>query len=350
MDAPSKPQDARCSSLPFPLKNVERIFTLDPAEMPTKVNGPCGMVYLFNKRSIQHPQAEAASIKIGNLASVALRTTPYTARHVDKGFSTLAIVLSGDVNIYTEESNACQFSPGDIHLNPRNGGTIEGGHFSGFLCQIDHRKLKIAITGLKGDEIPIDLEQSHLFRTSRKKIRVYSNRRLFGFYHYIDQLLGESDYFAAGLGLDEQLYRLLALSLIESVGAIERVEKRWKFATDNWTTPMDELVDFIRSNIQMNITLADLEKQSCYSARHLQNLFRQKFNCTPMQFVRRQKLSTAMEKLETANDDETVTNIARDCGYRYTSNFSTDFQREYGVSPSVVLRASRGRGNHINCG
>jgi AraC-like DNA-binding protein len=47
-----------------------------------------------------------------------------------------------------------------------------------------------------------------------------------------------------------------------------------------------------------------------------------------------------MEKLQTADLDDTVTYSARDMGYRYTSNFSCDFQREFGVSPSVVLRAA----------
>jgi hypothetical protein len=63
-----------------------------------------------------------------------------------------------------------------------------------------------------------------------------------------------------------------------------------------------------------------------------------------MQFVRRQRLSVAMEKLQTADFDETVTDIARDIGYRYTSSFTTDFRREFGVNPSAVLRASRQRG------
>jgi AraC-like DNA-binding protein len=67
-----------------------------------------------------------------------------------------------------------------------------------------------------------------------------------------------------------------------------------------------------------------------------------------MQFVRRQRLSAAMEKLQTADLDDTVTTIARDTGYRYTSNFTNDFQREFGVKPSVVLRSSRsGKGNRV---
>ena len=71
-----------------------------------------------------------------------------------------------------------------------------------------------------------------------------------------------------------------------------------------------------------------------------------------MQFVRRQRLSDAMEKLQTADLDDTVTTIARDMGYRYTSNFTNDFQRAFGVKPSAVLRSSRGGGGrkHVTDG
>jgi AraC-like DNA-binding protein len=48
-----------------------------------------------------------------------------------------------------------------------------------------------------------------------------------------------------------------------------------------------------------------------------------------------------MERLQVADHDDTVTKIARECGYRFMSNFTTDFQREFGVTPSVVLRTSR---------
>ena len=100
-------------------------------------------------------------------------------------------------------------------------------------------------------------------------------------------------------------------------------------------------MDFIRQNAHLNLTLTDLEEQSHYSSRHLQSIFKEKFDCTPMQFVRRQRLSAAMEKLETADCGDTVTSIARDLGYRYTSNFCTDFQKEFGVTPSVIMRSSQ---------
>jgi AraC-like DNA-binding protein len=70
-------------------------------------------------------------------------------------------------------------------------------------------------------------------------------------------------------------------------------------------------------------------------------MFRKRFNCTPMQFVRRQRLELAMEQLSKPQSGDTVMRIARECGYRHASNFSVDFQKQFGSRPSDVLRLSR---------
>lgn len=108
-----------------------------------------------------------------------------------------------------------------------------------------------------------------------------------------------------------------------------------------WSSSLDELVGYISSNRCRSLTLTDLEEQSNYSRRHLQTLFQEKFGGTPMQFVRRQRLAAAMEKLQAADAEISVSRIARDGGYRSLSNFSSDFQREFGELPSSVLRRSR---------
>ena len=154
----------------------------------------------------------------------------------------------------------------------------------------------------------------------------------------IDQIVGECSYVTEALSLDDQIYRLLALELFKAQGRLGTIQKRWKTRSKNWTEQVDNLVDYIRANSHLPLTLTDLEEASNYSGRQLQNLFREKFDCTPMQFVRRQRLQRAMERLENSGDGDTVTNIARDCGYRFTSSFSTDFQKEFGMSPSSVLR------------
>jgi len=101
---------------------------------------------------------------------------------------------------------------------------------------------------------------------------------------------------------------------------------------------LDALIDDIWVNPGKALTLTDPETQSHDSARHLQTLFREKFDCIPMQYVRCRRLSLAMERLRAAHPGDTVTRIARDNGYRYLSNCSADVQRAFGVNLSEVLR------------
>ncbi|MFM8524379.1 MAG: AraC family transcriptional regulator [Cyanobacteriota bacterium] len=88
--------------------------------------------------------------------------------------------------------------------------------------------------------------------------------------------------------------------VLESKGAVGEAWRHQEGRFKHWAQSIDDLVDYIRVSAHQNLTLTDLERQSHYSARQLQNLFRERFDCTPMQFVRRQRLSTAMEKLQTA--------------------------------------------------
>ncbi len=48
-----------------------------------------------------------------------------------------------------------------------------------------------------------------------------------------------------------------------------------------------------------------------------------------MQYVKRQRLCASMEKLQTADHNDTVTKIARDCGYSHMSIFAVDFKQEF---------------------
>jgi AraC-like DNA-binding protein len=161
---------------------------------------------------------------------------------------------------------------------------------------------------------------------------------LFELFRYIDRVLLEEPYLADGLALDDQAYRLVAIAIAQKAYPAQLA--RQQTGKRRWSSSLDELVDYIASNRCSAITLTELEEQSNYSRRHLQNLFRERFGCTPMQFVRRQRLTAAMEKLQAAEERTTVSRVARDCGYRSISNFSSDFQRFFGEQPSQVLRRS----------
>ena len=337
-----KKQDERLASLPFPLKNVAQVQSADPTEMlNSDLIGKGGS---NNKTSVIRPSSEFALGSVGQVRMLATRTTPCISIAEDAQYITLAMLYAGDRYTYRKEKNIQFIEPGSIHVCQRTGGTADIGYFSGIICEIDQSRLERTMRAIGGEAFKWNEQRSYVLKRSQSNEGSNTHEHIWSLFAFIDQLLGESTYLAEGLGLDEQIYRLLSASLFRAEGAFEEIEKRWTVATNNWTNRMNDLVDYIRQNTHLNLTLTDLEEQSHYSGRHLQNLFKEKFDCTPMQFVKRERLSSALERLQTAGLDDTVTTIARDMGYRYTSSFTCDFQKEFGVAPSAVLRASQGGG------
>jgi len=131
---------------------------------------------------------------------------------------------------------------------------------------------------------------------------------------------------------------MLALALLDEGKAQECHLGRISF---NWNWKLDELVDYIKANSHLPLSITDLEQISHYSARHLQYIFKEKMNCSPMQFVRNQRLSNAMARLQRGEPSDSVTGIARECGYTNSQQFSKAFQKRFGITPSAVLRHAR---------
>ena len=259
------------------------------------------------------------------------------------------MLYAGDRYEYKNEGRIQAIEPGNIHLCQRMGGIADIGYFSGIICEIDRFRLDRTMRAMGVEEFKWNQQRSYVLQKRQRNQGVDTQRHLWSIISLVDELLGESSYLATGLGLDEQIYRLLVLSLLQEERVLDVAQRKWCCKRTEWANPLDDLVDYIRDNAHLNLTLTDLEERSHYSGRHLQNLFKEKFDCTPMQFVRRQRLSMAMEKLQLASCDDTVTNIAREIGYHYTSNFTQDFQREFGVNPSAVLRGARQLGKRADC-
>lgn len=334
------------ASLPFPLRNSGEITLIEP----TKLQAPdiFGSGLIKDKKLVEHPSAEFTAQKIGDVKLLCLRCTPCIITEETHGLSTLALPFWGDQYVFKDGKSIRKIKPGDIHLNPRNGGIVEIGYFSGAVMELEQKRIARTIRSIGETNFHWDPLRSFIGEDRRHNASQGNQGRFNAFFYFVDALLSESTYLPASLGLDDTIYRLLSLAILETNNDLETIQQRWRVSTSNWTNRLDDLVDYIRQNAHLHLTLTDLEEQSHYSGRHLQNLFKERFDCTPMQFVRRQRLSAAMEKLQTADLDDTVTTIARDMGYLYTSNFTNDFQRAFGVKPSVVLRSSRG-GGQIAC-
>lgn len=288
-------------------------------------------------------KAQFSLIQVGRIALLAGRTcpvdlvlSPSEAFQAHLCYAGTAVVRAGEQPIEITSHQAIAL--------PNGGCQLALGHYAGIALHLEARRLQRTLQVMAGSDRSV-VQLAPRLLTSNESHDA-SASILMSLFTHIGEVIGENPYLADGLGLDDQIYRTFAFCLLDQDASFKRLATPWS-GSRLWSSTLDDLVDYIRSHLHENITLTDLEQRSHYSGRHLQSLFRDKFACTPMQFIRRQRLNAAMERMREGRAGDTVTRVARESGYRYVSNFTTDFQKTFGVNPSVVLRASRPGGGMI---
>ena len=68
-------------------------------------------------------------------------------------------------------------------------------------------------------------------------------------------------------------------------------------------------------------------------------LFKQRVGETIFNYTQRLKMEHAKRMLEGTEDS--ITEIAFDVGYEYSSNFTTAFKRHFGITPKAARQAVR---------
>lgn len=281
------------------------------------------------------------TLPLTELQLVCVKTTPLRLKHLDNGQVCVGLCYAGSIS-YQEHSRQVSAVTGDLLLCPNDGGFLTTSLCSSIVFQFQPKRLLRTLAVMLGyEDGSFDLSQSHSLSTDNSSVSRMTGGLMRDVCAFIDTLLQEDEVLPEVMGLEEQCFRCLALEWLNAHGQLDVLRRRRRHSQRQ--AFLDELVDFILANLDRPITLTELEEQSNYSGRQLQYMFRRKFNCTPMQFVRRQRLQFAMTRLEQAHPSDTITAIARGLGYRNTSSFSSDFYRHFGTYPSAILRSNRQR-------
>lgn len=98
---------------------------------------------------------------------------------------------------------------------------------------------------------------------------------------------------------------------------------------------------YIEAHAHEPITTTDLARVAGVSARTLQTAFRCHRGCSPREFLKERRLERAQRRLLSAPPGLTVTQIAFDCGFQHLGQFSVDYRKRFGESPSETLRRGR---------
>lgn len=133
------------------------------------------------------------------------------------------------------------------------------------------------------------------------------------------------------LGVDEMFYRAMVLLFRPDLFAAPPAGR------SHPRRELDSLCDHIRANLGERITLSDLERIAGLSARSLQYAFRERFGCTPMQWVREERLLKARHYLQNLRDGESIADIAVSLCFMNQGGFSSYYRRRFGELPSDTV-------------
>jgi transcriptional regulator GlxA family with amidase domain len=155
---------------------------------------------------------------------------------------------------------------------------------------------------------------------------------------YVEQCMAIGGNINPMLCLDDLIRRLIVMLLVPDLLEAATTEP---LISEPFTH--QGLVEWLLAHLHEPISLSDMEKRSCYSRRSLQNAFKQRFGCGPMQWLRQQRLAKAKSLLEDPAHRLSQLEVAQACGYLCQASFSRDFLNRFGERPSRYQRRFRDR-------
>lgn len=106
----------------------------------------------------------------------------------------------------------------------------------------------------------------------------------------------------------------------------------------DFKTNMDNVIEYIESNLNDTIDYNIIAKKACCSIYHFQRVFSYIFGIPLAEYIRCRRMTLAAFELH--QSDIKVIDLAVKCGYDSQSSFSRAFQAFHGCSPSEVRTGS----------
>ena len=132
---------------------------------------------------------------------------------------------------------------------------------------------------------------------------------------------------------------LLVLSLQCMADHVAQEAEPGKMIPTRDLTRMNKVRDRLEQDYVNPPTISELARETGINDAKLMHLFKQLYGETIFDFTQNLRMDAAKRLLETT--EKSITEIAFDVGYEYSSNFTTAFKRRFGLTPSVARDAFR---------
>lgn len=141
------------------------------------------------------------------------------------------------------------------------------------------------------------------------------------------------------LSLEESPYRDILVESCLSEIAVTAALLQQETPPERTSADWQAVVDFIDRNSNTEIDFEALAARSHYSYHRFRHLFTEKFGVPPYAYLLRRRIEHATLMLQSTT--LSLTEIAYDCGFASSSQFSNIFKKHLGMTPTAYREDAR---------
>jgi len=119
--------------------------------------------------------------------------------------------------------------------------------------------------------------------------------------------------------------------------SLESVPSQKSQANSEYAQRINRVIDYLRGNLDRQVKLEELANVACFSEFHFHRIFRAVSGETLNNFTNRLRLEKAARLLRYS--EQSLTDIALDCGFSSSATFSRAFRAGYDTSPSQFRKS-----------
>ena len=316
-------------------QNLSKI-DLDLHQMQSRVNSMTNWVSEYDELNtdleFQHRTSVFAS---EGVRLIAVSSSP-TVMKVNDPDCTIAIPINGSIEAWIGNGHFEPETGKQAMFFPKGKRHAEGGTKSTLLISVSEQRLNETAQIMLGER---HKDQFDIFtpRIVDTKFQNVDFRKIIGqFCTLIDQFGGDKNLLRS-FSVDENIVRSVVMMLAPNQFFKDNSYER-RVSSKNDTIKF--LCEFMSENLSQTINLTLLESVSGLSARMLQIEFQKAFQCSPLQWLKSQRLSVARQMLMNPKHGETVSRIAAECGYSNFSDFANQYFQRFAELPSNTLKRS----------
>lgn len=280
--------------------------------------------------------SQTASVAINGTRITAISHSPIHTKVIANDSSSLYVLFAGtgirsrvnDSPFRFERSHHIGFAPPGERIG-------QGDYRSQVIINVEPARIQTTMSAMLGREPPpmpaLTFDAPAIF--AARCGRVAFDQIIFRICSAFDPLCEDPDALDRS-GFDESLYRVMAMLMAPQLFLQDETDTPSRSTTSQG---VDRACQYIMANLDRPVTLSDLERISALSKRALQYGFRDIHSCTPMQWLREQRLQAIYRRLTTAQPDDTVVALASLYQFMSPGQFSVIFKKRFGILPSTLL-------------